>query len=156
MLACLLACLLTYNLPADKSCFNSEVSAESTLRNPSWFSHLDRFLTITALVLRFIRKLKSKGREPRLVPADISADDILKVEELWIRDIQIKLTSDAKFKNWEGEFGVFSDPSRILRCGGRLGNAELSESQKHPALLDTSHHVTSFIISTCYGRVHHN
>ena len=98
-------------------------------------------LTITALVLRFIRKLKSKGREPGLVPVDITADDILEAEELWIRDIQIKLTSSAKFKNWEGDFGVFSGPSGILRCGRRLGNAELSESQKHPALLDASHHV---------------
>jgi len=82
-------------------------------------------LSITVLVLRFIRKLKSKGREPRLVPADISADDIFKVEELCIRDIQIKVMSNTKFKNWKGEFGVFLDPSGILRCGGRLGNAEL-------------------------------
>ena len=108
------------------------------------FSRLHRLLTITALVLRFTRKLKPKGREPGLVPVDITADDILESEELWIRDIQIELTSSAKFKNWEREFGVFLDPG-ILRCGLRLGNADLSESQKHPALLDENHHVTSLM-----------
>ena len=76
--------------------------------------------------------------------------------ELWIRDIQIDLTSSAKFKNWEGEFGVFSDPNGILRCGGRLGNADLSELQKHLALLDANHHVTSLIVRACHERVHHN
>mgnify|MGYP000253016965 CR=1 FL=1 len=76
--------------------------------------------------------------------------------ELWIRDIQIDLTSSAKFKNWEGEFGMFSDPNGILRCGGRLGNADLSESQKHLALLDANHHVTSLIVRACHERVHHN
>ena len=106
-------------------------------------SRLHRLLTIIALVLRFTRKLKPKGREPGLVLVDITADDILEAEQLWIRDIQIELTSSPKFKNWERECGVFSDPSGILRCGGRLGDADLSESQKHPAFLDANHHVTS-------------
>ena len=120
------------------------------------FSHLHRLLTTTALVLRFTRKLKSKGWEPGLVPVDITAEDILEAEELWIRDIQIDLMSGAKFKNWEGELGgriwSVSDPNGILRCGGRLGNADLSESQKHPALLDANHHVTSLIIRACHER----
>ena len=46
------------------------------------FIHLHRLLTITALVLRFTRKLKSKGQEPGLVQVDITADDILEAEEL--------------------------------------------------------------------------
>ncbi|XP_015774440.1 PREDICTED: uncharacterized protein LOC107352643 [Acropora digitifera] len=87
---------------------------------------------------------------------DITAEDILEAEEFWIRDIQIDLSSSAKFKNWEGEFGVFSDPNGILRCGRRLGNADLAESQKHPALLDANHHVTSLIVRACHERAHHN
>ena len=35
-------------------------------------------------------------------------------------------------------------------------NAELTESEKHPAMLDTGHHVTSLIIKDCHERVHHN
>ncbi|XP_074629582.1 uncharacterized protein LOC141887215 [Acropora palmata] len=147
---------LASNLPCSSLLTGSSSLAVSAVIDCKIFSHLHRLLTITALVLRFTRKLKSKGREPRLVPVDITAEDILEAEELWIRDIQIDLTSSAKFKNWEGEFGVFSDPNGILRCGGRLGNADLSESQRHPALLDANHHVTPLILRACHERVHHN
>ena len=51
---------------------------------------------------------------------------------------------------------MFSDPNGILRCDGRLGNADLSESQKHPASLDANHHVTSLIVGACHEGVHHN
>ena len=147
---------LASNLPCSLLLTGTSSLAVSAVIDCERFSHLHRLLTITALVLRFTPKLKSKGREPGLVPVDIAAEDILVAEELWIRDIQIDLTSSAKFKNWEGEFGVFSDPNGILRCGGRLGNADLSESQKHPALLDANHHVTSLIVRACHERVHHN
>ena len=135
---------LALNLPCSSLLTGSSSLAVSAVIDCKRFSRLHRLLTITALVLRFTRKLKPKGREPGLVPVDITADDILESEELWIRDIQIELTSSAKFKNWEREFGVFLDPG-ILRCGLRLGNADLSESQKHPALLDANHHVTSLM-----------
>ena len=147
---------LASNLPCLSLLTGSSSLAVSAVIDCKRFSHLHRLLTITALVVRFTRKLKSKGRKPGLVPVDITADDILEAEELWIRDIQIDLTSSAKFKNWEGEFGVFSDPSGILTCGGRLGNADLSGSRKHPALLDANHHVTSLIVRACHERVHHN
>ncbi|XP_067023137.1 uncharacterized protein [Acropora muricata] len=120
---------LASNLPCSSLLTGSSSMEVSTVIDCKRFSLLHRLLTITALVLRFTRKLKSKGREPGLVPVDITAEDIVEAEELWIRDIQIDLTSSAKFKNWEGEFGMFSDPNGILRCGGRLGNADLSESR---------------------------
>ena len=147
---------LASNLPCSSLLTGSSSLMVSSVIDCKKSSRLHRLLTITALVLRFTRKLKLNGREPGLVPVDITADDILEAEELWIRDIQIKLTSNAKFKNWEREFGVFSDPRGILRCRGRLGNADLSESQKHPALLDANHHVTSLIVRACHERVHNN
>ena len=147
---------LASNLPCSSLLTGSSSLAVSAVIDCKRFSHLHRLLIITALVLRFTRKLKSKGEEPRFVPVDITAEDILEAEELWIRDIQIDLMSGAKFKNWEGELGgriwSVSDPNGILRCGGRLGNADLSESQKHPALLDANHHVTSLIIRACHER----
>ena len=147
---------LASNLPWSSLLTGSSSLAVSAVIDCKRFRHLHRLPTITALVLRFTRKLKSKGREPGLFQVDIAADDILEAEELWIRDIQIDLTSGAKFKNWEGEFGVFSDPNGILSCGGRPRNADLSESQKHPALLDANHHVTSLIVRDCHDIVHHN
>ena len=70
----------------------------------------------------------------------------MKSEELWIRDIQAQLNTNVKFKNWAREFGVSKDKKGIFRCGGRLDNAELTEMQKHPIMLDSKHHVTRLIV----------
>lgn len=64
------------------------------------FSSLDKLLRVTALVLRFVRKLNSMEERDGLVPTDISAEDIFKAEEIWIGDIQVMLTSNAKFGGW--------------------------------------------------------
>ena len=78
---------LASNLPCSSLLTGSSSMAVSAVIDCKRFSHLHRLLTITALVLRFTRKLKSKRQEPGLVPVDITAEDIVEAEELWIRDI---------------------------------------------------------------------
>ena len=117
---------------------------------------LEKLPSATALVLRFITKLKCKRKEAALTPGELSAEEISIAEELWIRDIQSKLVSNTKIKGWEREFGVFVDAKGKLKCGGRLGNANLTKTENHPALLDASHHVASIIIQACHERVHHS
>ena len=78
---------LASNLPCSSLLTGSSSMAVSAVIDCKRFSDLHRLLKITALVLRFTRKLKSKGREPGLVPVDITAEDIVEAEELWIRDI---------------------------------------------------------------------
>ena len=80
----------------------------------------------------------------------------MKSEELWIRDIQAQLNTNVKFKNWAREFGVSKDKKGIFRCGGRLDNAELTEMQKHPIMLDSKHQVTRLIVEQSHKRVSHN
>lgn len=70
--------VLTSNLPCSSLLTGSSSLAMSAVMDCKRFRRLHRLLTITSLVLRFTRKLKSKGREPGLVPVDITADDILK------------------------------------------------------------------------------
>ena len=78
---------LASNLPCSSLLTGSSSMAVSAVIDCKRFSHLHRLLTITALVSRFTRKLKSKRQEPGLVPVDITAEDIVEAEELWIRDI---------------------------------------------------------------------
>ena len=73
---------LASNLPCSLLLTGSSCLAVSAVIDCKRFSRLHRLLTITALVLRFTRKLKPKGREPGLVPVDITADDILDAGEL--------------------------------------------------------------------------
>ena len=51
---------------------------------------------------------------------------------------------------------MFQDGKGIFRFGGRLQNAELTESLRHPAILDQEQYVTSLIMGNCHERVKHN
>ena len=116
------------------------------------YSCISKLLGVTAHVLRFIDKLKGKVT----TPVHSLTDHIAKAEKLWIKEIQAQLTTDSKFKSWSREFGVYQDENNILRCGGRLDNAQLTEDQKHPILLDAKHHVTTLIVEQSHQRVMHN
>jgi hypothetical protein len=43
----------------------------------------------------------------------------------------------------------------LIRLGGRLQFAELSHTEKHPILLDGSHHVTHLLIRHAHIQLHH-
>ena len=49
----------------------------------------------------------------------------------------------------------YLDEFRVLRVGGRLRNSRLPESQKHPVLLPSHHHVTDSIIREVHQRLFH-
>jgi len=82
--------------------------------------------------------LKAKRNKEENASPELITKDINLVKELWVHDIQSELSGKPKLKAWEKEFGVFRDDKGILRCGGRLQNANLSRDQKHPRLLDAA------------------
>ena len=57
---------------------------------------------------------------------------------------------------WETQFKLFKDDSQIIRCGGRLQNANLPFSSKHPILLNKKHHLAYLIVKNAHKRVQHN
>ena len=115
-----------------------------------------KLLVVTALVFKFIQVLKAKRNKEENASPELITKDINLAEELWIHDIQSELSGKPKFKACEKECGVFPDEKGILRCGGRLQNANLSSGQKHPCLLDADHYVTSLIAKHCHEKVSHN
>lgn len=83
-------------------------------------------------------------------------DYMLQAEDLLLKDIQHQLMSKAKASKWQREFGLYQDERGIVRFGVRLKNANLSQTQKHPAILDTEHYVTSLIVKESHQWVKHN
>ena len=136
--------------PSETSSFNTtcEVGHIGEIIDCKRFSSLNKLQRTTAIVLKFIQILKSK-RDPT-VKAKPLTDYMLQAEELWLKDIQFQLMSKAKTRKWEREFGLYRDERGILRCEGRLKNAELTTTQKHPAILDAEHYVTSLIVRDIY------
>ena len=98
------------------------------------YSSLSRLLRVTAYVLHFIRILKSRIRSVQLVPVSqtLEPEEVEEAERLWIIESQ---TQDRHFNEWKNQFKLFNDEKGIMRCGGRLSNAEFQYGTKHPILL---------------------
>ena len=86
----------------------------------------------------------------------MSGSEISSAETLWIKEAQKELTSSKNFEIWKRQFGLFIDTEGLQRCGGRLSNAEIAYTTKHPILLPKDHHFTKLVILRAHERVLHN
>ncbi|CAB4017080.1 Hypothetical predicted protein [Paramuricea clavata] len=126
------------------------------LMNIATFSNYHRLLRVTVYVLRFVRKLKAnvkrradKSRE-RLKNSWL--EEINEAETLWLKEMQTSLPEHLKYQDWRRQFGIFVDEKGVTRCGGRLENANINKSAKHPILLDPRHQLTRLIVRYCHER----
>ncbi len=114
----------------------------------SYYS-LHRLPRVTARVLDFTRILKP-----------LSQLDIMKlmsrVEILWIREAQDTLVIDRNLESWKNQMGIFLDSDGVWRCGGRLSNARIPYSAKHPVILLRGHTFTTLVAGRAHERVLHN
>ena len=121
------------------------------------FSSLDRLLTTTALVLKFVKilrfRMKKSGNHPGI---ELTAADRTEAERLWLLDSQQQLENQPNFEVWKKQFGLFVDNDGLYRCGGRLTNADLGYTTCHPVLLLTQHYLTSLIVKCAHEHVMHN
>ena len=128
----------------------------SCIINCSEYSKLNRLLRVTAYVIRAVSVLKSRVKKiERVASPELSAEEIVEAESLWVLAAQTSLTEDKLFDMWKKQFGLFL-AGRIWRCKGRLEKAELPYSARHPALLPKNHPVTVLIIKESHEHVMHN
>ena len=66
--------------------------------------------------------------------------------ECWGLLNQLSPLQEKSFETWKWPLDLFVDANGIWRCGGRLKNAELPYSAKHPALLSKWHYLTTLIV----------
>ena len=77
---------------------------------------------------------------------ELTSQDIGVAKTLWIKEIQKSLSENPKFESWKQQFG-------IMRCMGRLSQAQLPASTKYPISLDKSHYITSLFVRDSHKRV---
>ena len=116
------------------------------------FSSIHKLLR-AAYVLKFVRMLRRKCQTPELVMDVLSEAE---QRQRWIIDSQSILEEDPKFSSWRVQFSLFKDNDQIWRCDGRLQNADISFSSKHPIFLHEDHALTALIIQSAHQRVQHN
>ena len=115
------------------------------------FTSLSRLYRVTANVLKFVRRSKK-----------ITVSTIEKYEgrkeagKVWLHDCQSYLSQEPNYQTWQTQFGFFKDDSDLIRCGGRLENADIPFETKHPLMLSPHHPLCELIIKECHEKVKHN
>ena len=112
------------------------------------YSSFRCLLRVTGYLLRFSNNAQKKPR----VAGSLTAAELEAAENLWIRKAQRNL----KLQKEEKQLGVYTDAKGIVRCKGRLGNADIPFNTRFPVLLPRQHHLTSLIIRQCHKKVMHN
>ena len=97
----------------------------------NWFSTLHRLVLVTAWCMRFILNLKG---EQQRGPLTATKMDIAKTQ--WLKQVQSKHFSgnNEKTRNLMRQLNVRIDETGLMRCYGRICNAELPTSTVSPLL----------------------
>ena len=123
------------------------------------FSFCDTLFHVTALVLRFVRNLKIKAKiiqEGTVWRGEITEGEVANAKTQWLKNVQKNLKSQANYSQLKREFGLYEDDSGVLRCKGRIANADLPHETKFPALLPRDHHIATLMVRQAHKRVHHS
>ena len=147
---------------ASLSCANDNVTekqSQLSLQNilpKERYSTLCKLLRVTSYVLRFIANLRTKvaGTEPNL--SRLSLEEITEAKHIWYKHIQGAIQTSKSFKQVQASLGLFKDNCGIWRCGGRLSNANIELSAKHPVFLPNYHWFSTLLVEECHRRVMHN
>jgi hypothetical protein len=119
------------------------------------YSSLKHLLRITALCYRVVTRIKDKPKSS-LIPSEINqakTNWIMFIQQQTFSDVFEALEQNGKHSLMQLE--LFLDKDAILRCNGRLSNAELSQQAIHPILLPKDNSFTRLIIKDFHERLKH-
>ena len=120
------------------------------------FSSYSRLLRVTAQVLRAARWFKHGRRSSMDTATTITPGELAEAETLWITSAQLQFVREKDFRQQQGRLRLFQDDKGLCRCGGRLANAEMPFTVKHPILLPRTHPLTTLIVREAHELVFHN
>ena len=122
------------------------------------YSSITKMIRVTAFALRFIKKLK----DPKYKGGTITCSEINEAEQMWIKYIQRKNFSDVfgsisseSPNNLQRRLGLYIDEG-ILRCKGRIDQANLTESARRPVLLPKDEKFTKLLIEKVHVQGFHS
>ncbi|XP_053380514.1 uncharacterized protein LOC128548907 [Mercenaria mercenaria] len=123
------------------------------------YSSVTKMLRVTALALRFIQKI----RKLPYTNGSLKSSEMKTAEEMWLLHVQRKHFADefesirsAKKNNLQQQLGLHIDEVGLLRCKGRLENADISENAKHPVLLPRKDRLTYLFIDKTHKEILHS
>ena len=131
------------------------------------FHDLTDLLRVTALVVKIARKWKNRIRNEgtRGEETSLNAADIKEAENLWIKSVQAtSFAKEIEFlkrkdqkstpPTYVTQFGLYIQEG-IVKCKGRMNNANLPGSTRNPILLPAKHEFVQLIIKKGHESVKH-
>lgn len=126
----------------------------------------EMLLRVTARVFRLLANLRLKDPNRNLWNRQpLKTSELQEAEDVWIRAFQKKhLLKEldylkAKKKSWRpalvSQLDLFLDTKGIIRSKGRLQNAAMVESAKHPVLIPKDSLLARLIITSVHERIFH-
>ena len=67
-----------------------------------------------------------------------------------------KSEGSTNYGHLEHEFRLYEDENEIVRCKGRIANADLPYETRFPALLPRDHYISTLLVRQAHERVHHS
>jgi len=94
----------------------------------------------------------------------LAAADLTTAEMLWVKSIQaVSFAPEIQALQQSGprsplnpQLDLFLDSDEVVRCQGRISNADLPSSSKTPILLPSHSHFTNLLIQQKHCEVLHN
>ncbi|XP_033979973.1 uncharacterized protein LOC117477426 [Trematomus bernacchii] len=142
------------------------LSSQHFERCSSW----QKLCQIIARLIHVAASFKSKADEARkkgweCFGETISISELSQAKVLIIRSVQHKAFKE-EFKcledgqTWSKQntlekLNPFVDKDGLLRVGGRLSSAELSEEEKHPLIIPRNHHIATLLVRYFHEKVAH-
>lgn len=125
------------------------------------YGNLQQLLRVTAYVLRFIKKCKNKSLSQS---RSLTASELLDAEKVWISSVQLSSYKEEIQCLRDGhsratlvkQLKLFIDDRGLLRCGGRIHNAPVTETVKFPYLLPQKHTFTRLVVMDAHERILHS
>ena len=112
------------------------------------YSTLTHLLRVTAYVLRAVKLFKRSIVHPK---KPLSPEELVEAERLWIVHAQMQLKDEKNFNMWQKQFDLFTDDKGLIRCCGRLTNADLPYFTKYPLFLPRKAHFTILIVRSAHS-----
>ena len=123
--------------------------------NVQKYSKINKLYRVTAYVKRFISNIKAKKRGVQSLKGELSAEEIVGAERVWILAMQDDLKQQDTYVSLSKELQIVNY-NGILRCKGRLSNSDLGFEGRQPILLPRKHRLTTLIIEDCHRKTYHS
>ena len=105
--------------------------------------------------MQWLKSRVVKNREYNEFSEDISTEEMENAEKLWLRTVQNKLKEEKNIRSLQEQLGLFEDTDQVIRCKGRIKNAELNYETRFLAILPGESAITGLIGRKAHSDFYH-